>query len=214
MDFSELVFILTKELIGKKPGLKAQLEMAPDPRPGQKFPCEVADTSIKAGVLVLIYPIHKQAYLLLTRRAPDVFYHRSQISFPGGRQESNESLHLTALRETHEELNIPVDKMTILGELTPLYIPPSNYCIYPLVASSDRRLEFRPQPREVSEVLEVPLDHLINLDNVHRETRTIGENKYIVPYYLFNQNKIWGATAMVIAELLTVIRSGYRSDPI
>jgi len=206
MDFYELVSILKKELKGKKPGIKTQLEMAPQPRPGQKLPFEVKNSCIKAGVLVLIFPILNQAYLTLTRRTPDVFYHRSQISFPGGRQESKENLKLTALREAHEELNISVEELTLLGELTPLYIPPSNHCIYPLVAVSDNHPRFKPQPSEVSEVLEVPLDHLMDPDNVHQEIWPKGEGKYIVPYYLFNQNKIWGATAMVIAELLAILR--------
>jgi len=211
MDYYELISILKRELKEKKPGFKAQLEMAPQPRPGQKLPFEVKNGSIKAGVLVLIYSILSQAYLLLTRRTPEVFYHRSQISFPGGRQESNENLKLTALREAREELNIRVENLTILGELTPLYIPPSNHCIYPLVAASDKHPKFRPQPSEVSEVLEVPFDHLLEPDNIHREVWPKDEGKYIIPYYLFNQNKIWGATAMVIAELLAVIRPFWRN---
>ena len=190
------------------------MELAPQPRPGQKFPSEVKNSCIKAGVLVLLFPILNQAYLTLTRRTPDVFYHRSQISFPGGRQESNENLKLTALRETHEELNIKVEELTLLGELTPLYIPPSNHCIYPLVAASDNHPRFKPQPSEVSEVLEVPLDHLMDPGNVHREIWTKGEGKYIVPYYLFDQNKIWGATAMVIAELLAILRPFWRKKNI
>jgi len=214
MDFYTLVSILKKELKEKKPGITAQLEMAPQPRPGQKLPSEVKNSCIKAGVLVLLFPVSNQAYLTLTRRTPDVFYHRSQISFPGGRRESNENLKLTALRETREELNIKVEALTLLGELTPLYIPPSNHCIYPLVAASDKHPKFMPQPSEVSEVLEVPLDHLMDPDNVHREIWTKGEVQYLVPYYLFKQNKIWGATAMVIAELLAVLRPFYRKKTI
>jgi len=112
----------------------------------------------------------------------------------------------TALREAVEELSIKPDEVRVLGELTPLYIPPSNYCIYPVVAAAARRPEFDPSPHEVAEVIEVPLDHLLDPRNVTREMWPLRGIDVTVPFYLFQGHKIWGATAMVLAELLDLLK--------
>jgi hypothetical protein len=91
-----------------------------------------------------------------------------------------------------------------LGRLTPLYVPPSQYCIYPVVAASEEHPEFRPSEGEVAEVIEVPVDHLLDPQNVHRETWIYQGEQYKVPFFLFEEHKIWGATAMVLAELIAI----------
>ena len=166
---------------------------------------EAGDTCLRAGVLVLIYPWDDGYYLVLTRRTSHVAHHQAQISFPGGQMDKHESSVETALREAAEELNIAPSEVRILGELTPLYIPPSNYCIYPVVAVAERRPEFRPSPHEVAEVIEVPLAHLLDSRNVKREEWPLRGMKVTVPFYFFGGHKIWGATAMVLAELLDLI---------
>ena len=133
-------------------------------------------------------------------------HHQAQISFPGGQMDEQESAVETALREAAEELNIAAAEVQVLGQLTPLYIPPSNYCIYPVVAVAERRPDFRPSPHEVAEVIEVPLDHLLEPGNVKRETWPIRGTDVTVPFYYFQGHKIWGATAMVLAELLDLIK--------
>ena len=206
MKIQEVLRLLEKRLKGPKPGLKAQLKMVTYPRPGHKAYHEVEDSCIKAGVLVFFYPWRGQLYLVLTRRTARMGFHQAQISFPGGRQEKGESLEQTAMREAHEELKIPPMSVRILGELTPLYIPPSNYCIYPIVATADSRPDFRPSRHEVAEVIEVPLDHLLDPQNIRRETWTLKRNEIEVPFYFFKGHKIWGATAMVLAELVSLIK--------
>lgn len=196
---------LEKKLGGDKPGLNAQLKMTPHPRPGHLKYDEVDVWCTRAGVLVLLYPWNKNLHLALTRRTEQVRYHQAQISFPGGRQEPGEDLVQTALRETFEELGIPLGSPTPLGSLTPLYIPPSNTCIHPVVASLSERPEFVRSPEEVEEVIEVPLVHLRDPMNVHEEIWTIRGIPVRVPFYLFKGNKIWGATAMVLAELLELL---------
>ena len=123
-----------KGLWAPLPGIPAQLAMAPEPRTGHKAYFEVEDTSRKAGVLVLLYVKDRRLCVLLTRRTERVLHHRGQISFPGGEQHPGESLEATALRETVEEMGLDLTAVRVLGRLTPLYIPPSNYCIYPTVA--------------------------------------------------------------------------------
>jgi len=197
---------LERRLHGPRPGLESQLKMAPDPRPGDKTYQEAGDACLRAGVLVLIYPREGRHCLVLTRRTSHVAHHQAQISFPGGQMDEQESAVETALREAAEELNIAPEEVRILGELTPLYIPPSNYCIYPVVAAAKRRPDFRPSPREVAEVIEIPLDYLLEPGTVKRESWPIRGTDVIVPFYFFGGHKIWGATAMVLAELLDLIK--------
>ena len=197
---------LEEKLAESKPGLKAQLGMCPNPRPGHQVYKEVEDSCLKAGVLVLFYPREDKIHLVLTRRTDKVDFHKGQISFPGGRMETGEGLEQAALREAQEELEVDPDSIRILGMLTPLYIPPSNYCMYPVVAITEHRPDFRPSHLEVAEVLEIPLDHLLNPQNVRWETWTLRGIKVEVPFYAFGKHKIWGATAMVLAELVEIIK--------
>ena len=196
---------LKRIINGPLPGLEAQLGMAPEPRPGTRPYQEVESSSLQAGVLVLFYPKDGRLHLLLTRRTERVVTHRGQISFPGGTQHPGETIEETALRETAEELGLVPDAIVLLGRLTPLYIPPSNFCIYPVVAYLPERPGFRPQPEEVAEVLEIPVDHLLDSRTVRREAWAHDGRSYDVPFYAFGKHKIWGATAMVLAELLNLL---------
>ena len=197
---------LEKSLKGTKPGLRAQQKMMTNPRPGHRAYPEVEDSCKKAGVLVLLYPWKDRLHLVLTRRTEQVDIHQAQISFPGGRLEEGESFGQAALREAHEELKIESKSIRILGELTPLYIPPSNYCIYPVVAAADKRPDFQPSALEVAEVIEVPLDLLLESQNVRKEMWTLMGTEVMVLFYFFRGHKIWGATAMVLAELVELLR--------
>ena len=197
--------VLEKRIGGDKPGLNAQLKMSPRPRPGHLRYDEVDARCTRAGVLVLLYPWNDSLFLVLTRRTEQMRHHQAQISFPGGRQESGEDLVQTALRETKEELGIQPDSPRLLGALTPLYIPPSNTCIHPVVATLLQRPEFVRSPKEVEKVIEVPLAHLRDPINVHEEIWTLRGIPVRVPFFLFKGNQIWGATAMVLAELLELL---------
>lgn len=201
----ELVSRLESRLKGPKPGLASQLRMVPDPRPGDQTYQEVGDRCLKAGVLVLLYVRDCRLHLALTRRTSKVAHHQAQISFAGGRMDENENEIEAALREAREEIGIIPNSIRILGELTPLYIPPSNYCIFPVVAFAGKRPDFQPFPEEVAEIIEVPLDHLLDPRNTRREVWPIRGNEVSVPFYEFLGHKIWGATAMVLAELLELI---------
>jgi 8-oxo-dGTP pyrophosphatase MutT (NUDIX family) len=205
MDPDEILIRVEKGLWAPLPGIAAQLGMVPKPRPGQKAYFEVEDTSLKAGVLILLYKKDSRLSMLLTRRTERVLHHRGQISLPGGEQHPGESLEATALRETVEELGSDLVSVRVLGRLTPLYIPPSNYCIYPTVAFVPGVPSFRPQPDEVAEVIEVPVDHLADPANTRRETWSLGGRPVEVPFYEYDGHKIWGATAMVLAEFLALL---------
>jgi len=205
MEPQEILSRIEKGLWAPLPGIPAQLRMVPEPRPGHKAYFEVEDTCRKAGVLVLLYVKDGRLRVLLTRRTERVLHHRGQISLPGGEQHPGESLEAAALRETAEELGPDLGAVRVLGRLTPLFIPPSNYCIYPTVAYVDGPPDLHPQPEEVAETIEAPVDHLADSANVRRETWTIGGRDVEVPFYEFEGHKIWGATAMVLAEFLALL---------
>jgi 8-oxo-dGTP pyrophosphatase MutT (NUDIX family) len=187
------------------PGLQAQLKMTPHPRPGHKTYKEIGNSCFKAGVLLLLYPWKGRLHLILTKRTEKLSHHQAQISLPGGRQDTGESLTQTALREAREELGIVPETVRILGMLTPLYIPPSNYCIYPVVSAVAKRPNFSPSPKEVAETIEVPLGHLLETKNRVEEMWTIRGMSVSVPFYAFQEHKIWGATAMVLSEFLELL---------
>jgi len=196
---------LESRLKGPKPGFAAQLKMAPEPRPGQKTCEEVRDTCREAAVLVLIYPLRKKLHLVLTLRTSKVDHHRDQVSFPGGEKDGHETIPAAALREAREELGVPASVVEVVGQLTPLYVPPSNYCIFPVVATARKGPRFRPAPAEVAEVIELPLEVLLDPGSVRREVWNLLGRETVVPYYAFGGHKIWGATAMILAEFAEII---------
>ncbi len=110
-----------------------------------------------------------------------------------------------ALREAQEELGVDPAGLTVLGRLSPLYIPPSDFCIYPVVAYAGERPVFVPSPHEVAEVLEVPLAHLLSPATRCEEVWDIRGTPVRVPYYAFGEHKVWGATAMVLCEFLALL---------
>lgn len=193
------------------PGRAGQIHMAPYPSNSQYNRWEFPDTCREAGVLLLLYPHMScnqisELYLVLTRRPDTLSSHRGQISFPGGRREEHETLETTAVRETSEELGIPTTSLKIIGRLTALYTPPSNFCIYPFVAISATRPDFQPNLMEVAEVIEVPLNLLLKLSTRKEETwyfENYGERQ--IPFYDVFGHKVWGATAMILSEFLTVL---------
>lgn len=190
------------------PGLPAMVRMAPHPRP--LVPPTPDHRPREGGVLVLLYP-HGPAgelHLVLTRRTDTVGNHRGQISFPGGSVDPGDpSTAHTALREACEEIGVCecAADLRLLGALTPLYIPPSDFRIYPHVAYAPRRPQFDPQPAEVAELLEAPVSHFVDESNTAQEEWFVGGATRLVPYYVVHGHKVWGATAMVLAELAAVV---------
>ena len=188
------------------PGLPAMVRMAPIPRP--LFPPTPDHKPREGGVLILLYPAGASGdlHLVLTRRTDTVGNHRGQISFPGGSVDPEDlSTAHTAVREACEEIGVCEADLRLVGDLTPLYIPPSDFRIYPHVAYLARRPEFHPQPDEVAELLEIPLSHLQGEANIGMETWMFQGEPRQVPFYWVHRHKVWGATAMVLAELAAVV---------
>ena len=190
------------------PGLDAHLKMAPQPRPGRYPDLALPNNFREGGVLILLYPRSERLHLVLTRRTETVRSHKGQISLPGGKREGGETLVQTALRETCEELGVPPDEDTeVLGQLSALYPPPSNYCIHPFVAHRSVVPVFNPDPVEVAEVLEVPLATLLNpaIRKVDYWPDPVFESRRRVPFFDVDGQVVWGATAMILSELVTLL---------
>ena len=159
-------------------------------------------------MLALLYERQGKLVLPLTRRAETVELHKGQVSLPGGaREPQDQSLVQTALRETCEELGIPEEVIEVIGALTPLYIPHSRFCVYPYVGYSSHSFAIRSDPNEVAEVIEVSLEHLLDPATRRVEIHFRDNQRFEVPVYQVADQKVWGATAMILAEFLAMLRA-------
>lgn len=177
-------------------------------RPLQR-PRHLEGTGRVAAVLLSLFPKPDgRIHLLLTRRPETLQHHPGQISLPGGRQESGETLTETALRETREELGMDTRPLEMLGQLTPLYIPPSDFTVHPFVGWLEREPILQPSSVEVAEVLEVALDDLLNpATRVVGKVRIRPQIRLEVPYYAIQGHQVWGATALILGEFLNRLRA-------
>ncbi|MDZ4710540.1 MAG: CoA pyrophosphatase [Saprospiraceae bacterium] len=192
------------------PGLAAQLLMA---MPGRYINVQVPSDARKAAVLVLLYNKSNRIFLALIRRKIiETDRHSGQISFPGGKVEPGDDFPVqTALREAEEEIGIN-HTLEILGLLTPLYIPVSNFHVTPVVAWYGGEVDFIIQENEVEELIELELALLI-----HPEVKSLRDMKVFpsmvlkgVPVYDIQGLIIWGATAMMLSELEVMIKASSR----
>lgn len=184
------------------PGKQAQMKMAPkaDLRDRMEIPPGIKHN----GVLILLHKTTVGLSLLYTLRSDYLAAHRGQICFPGGGAEHHETLLETAARELREEVGINVSADNVLGGLTSLYVPPSGNIIHPFVAYLEKLPDITLQQEEVSEAFGVSIDRLANHDNLKNETWSINEKPYNVPFWDIHRIPLWGATAMITSELLTL----------
>ena len=197
--------------LGDLPGEKAHQELSPYPRSSAKVARRKSKEPMSSAVLILLYAIDFKPYFTLIQRQEYDGAHSGQIALPGGKREEDETLKETALRETEEEIGVSSEKIIVLGELTEVYIPPSNFIVTPFIGYMDERPEFIPEIKEVASVLEVPLEQLMD-DSLLKEKK-IQVTKYSptpyyleVPYFELNFETVWGATALILNELKTILK--------
>ncbi|MEI7983695.1 MAG: CoA pyrophosphatase, partial [Bacteroidota bacterium] len=166
------------------------------------------ENAIPSSVLLLLYPFEKEIGLVLIQRPDYIGVHSGQISLPGGKYEDDdESLIYTALREAKEEIGIDPVLVQILGQITELYIPPSNFIVTPVVGYMSIRPQFKADPKEVADIIEIRISDLMNTSNSQKKKMKLRHGFFLrVPSYYIDGNIIWGATAMILSEFCAIIR--------
>lgn len=189
------------------PGTEVQWEMASSDRRIRNYHRSKRSDTIPGAVMILLYPVDSRLYTLFIQRPVYEGVHSGQISFPGGKMEKyDDSLIKTAIRETCEETGIPETSISIIGTLTPLYISVSNIEVTPVVGYCLERPVFSPDKHEVLHLVESDLNHFLNPATVKERPMTIRGEELLIKYYDYNGNIIWGATAMILNELLVIIK--------
>lgn len=200
--------LLKERLKGELPGIFAHKKLAPSYRPTELPGLEVIEKAKKAATLLLLYFKNKEAYFVLIQRVSYKGVHSGQIAFPGGKQEATDAdFEETALRETEEEIGVLQKDVEIIGKLSNIYIPPSNFYVYPYIGFyKGKDINFSPQLTEVAKVIEVPLKELLKENVIQNIDVTVkNDSKMTVPAFVLPQCTIWGATAIILSEFCEIL---------
>ncbi len=201
---------LRSRLTEPLPGPEAQFRMAFARRVEElrRNPLPPPDARVACVLNLLHHSNGEWRTLLIQRTTNPRDRHSGQVSFPGGRhEESDGDLASVALREAHEEVGVSPLEVEILGRLTELYIPVSNFVVYPFVGLLLGPSEFTPQPGEVEAILTPPLSVFSRPENRKLTDLTVGEGLLLksVPYFEVEGRVVWGATAMILSEFLELL---------
>lgn len=194
---------LTHRLTQPLPGQEAQNLMRPKVAYAGIIPDP--ETVRNSAVLVPIITWKDQLEIILTLRTAGI-KHGGQISFPGGGMEGDETHAETALRESHEEIGLIEAHVSVTGSLSNLYVDRSNNMVTPIVGFIDEEQEFQRNPNEVDEIFSVPISELLNGENHNWEEWEIRDRKIEVPFWSIHKVPLWGATAMMLSELLELYK--------
>lgn len=189
------------------PGNDAHLKMAHTERRLNLSRYKAPADAKQGSVLILMYEDEGMIRIPLILRPDYDGVHSGQVAFPGGKfEETDEYLETTALREASEEIGVVMQDITIVGKLTELYIPPSNFLVHPFLGTIPYRPFFIPDPNEVSKVIELDIDDLIDSSNLgEKEIKLSTGHSIQAPVFLFKGETVWGATAMMLSELRTLL---------
>ena len=193
------------------PGQKVQNRMAPRPKIIEGFEGIHSGPPIKSAVLILIMPDNNELAIPFIQRTNRGRYHAGQIALPGGKMElCDKDAIETAFRECEEEIGVSSKEISILGTLSELYIPLSNYNITPIVGTVLQKPAFTLSPNEVEKVISIPLSVLFNPDHKSTSSFSRHDHKIIAPGYRIGEYFIWGATAMIIYEMEQIMKDNTR----
>ena len=201
---------LQLKLSNSLPGSVSHMKMASQHRVNH-FNNDTVDipNTKKSAVLILFFHDDGILKMIVIRRSQYVGIHSGQIAFPGGRfEEEDKDVRTTALREIHEEIGIPEEKIEIIGRLSDIYVPPSNFLISVFVGYLSERPIYKIQEREVDEIIEIPFDDFYKPDVIKEKDFYVNSIKAVsmAPYFDVTNAEIWGASAMVISELLDILQ--------
>ena len=205
MDFKNLISILNNFDEIDLPGEAAHIEIAPYRSKRINKP---QNNPRYAAVLIHLYPIKNETYLTLIKRTTYDGDHSGQIALPGGKVEQEDlNSTETALREAKEETNITSKNLKIIGELTNIYIPPSNFYVTPVLALNYAKPDYILEKNEVETILEVKLSELLDSKNILNTDIKLGNGKILnTPSFKLVNEIVWGATAMILNELKLIIQ--------
>lgn len=196
-------------LQGNLPGEIAHAEMAPINRPLSSLAIKKAENIRESAVSVILSVIKDELKAILIERPIYDGVHSGQIAFPGGKKDlTDPHLEYTARRESFEEVGIPVNKGELIGELTEVYIPVSNFLVKPFVYFHDTLPLLIPQEREVAEIITFSITDLLKPSTInHMEVKfPNGVTQKNIPCFHIENKKVWGATALILNELRHIIK--------
>ena len=202
-----LTAALRERLLGPLPGPPVFCRMAPELAYGRHAGPPSLDARA-AAVLVLLYPHRGTWHVPAMLRPSEMKFHAGQIALPGGVVEPDEAPYETAVRELHEELGVAAEVVQILGALHPIFVFNSNFWIKPFLAVAEQRPEYRLNPCEAAELIEIPVPALLDpaLCGEHRiERRGLA---FRAPHYQIGPHRVWGATSLILAELAALFAGG------
>ena len=202
MQLESFLKIIPKILKSKLTGTVSHLKMIPPNRKLAFTSKNSLEKPRKAAVICLFYPDkNNEIHFTLILRKPYEGVHANQIGFPGGKIENTDkNAQDAALRELEEEIGVPREKPTIIKSLSEVYIPPSNFMVYPFLGYLTEKPGFIKDDYEVAEIIAVPLDKLLN-SKVKIQSVKTGNNNIEVPTFLLENHIVWGATAMILSEV-------------
>lgn len=203
--FSHFISSLKSKMRQGLPGVEAQLLMSPSIRKNVNGNSSSNGQTRQSAVLILFFPDEDETRLVLIKRQTYEGLHSGQVSLPGGKwEEVDGSLEQTALREAFEEVGVNPERVELVGRLTPLFIPVSNMMVQPVVGFTPEKPDFHPNLQEVDYIITVPVEQLFDQKNKSVRVISVNGSPITAPYYNVNGEFVWGATAMILAELEAV----------
>ena len=202
MQFHSFLELIPKIQELRLPGLSEQLKMAPKGR--KELLDFTRDNPKRAAVICLFFSnTEGGTSFYLIRRSTYPGVHSNQVGFPGGRIDSTDlTAWHAAKRELNEELGIPTHNVQQIKVMTPLYIPPSNFLVDCFLGYADDPFDVVIDDKEVKEVIEVSLSSLVTGEIVYDDT--MERHSDLTPTYVLSDNIVWGATAMILAEIKSI----------
>ncbi len=195
------------EVMENLPGQEAHEIMMPSIRRLMPMDLSKIPNAKLSSVLLLLYPHNGEIMFPLTKRHDYNGAHGGQISLPGGKLEGDESRIQTALREAEEEVGIDQSQVEVLGSLTEMYIPPSNFKVLPVLGILHERPSMVREEFEVEKIMEVPVSEILDMSG-HKvmDMPVRGMTLKNVPYFEIQGYVVWGATAMILSELAVLLK--------
>lgn len=212
MDFRSVLDLLEKGMKHPLPGKEAQLSMSPNPVDLRRFDPKLPDNHRKGSVLILVYPNSDKAFFPLIKRPVYQGVHSGQIAFPGGKMEDEDEDEVeTALREAWEEVGVRPEQVKLIGRMSDLFIPTSNFLVSPVLAYSEELPDFVPEEREVDRIIQTAVSSLYEPEIRKQKVLEFSNNfRLDTPYFEVDQEMVWGATAMILSEFLQILENGKK----